>query len=917
MRLFGSIKELFKVIWRDENSNEQVELRPSTQVNYTETTVIELPPETNASQTLVSENAAQSLNNKIIDATAATGTNTLDADASSIHYDPTASGLTATDVQDAVDEVEGRLDAVESDVGTLQLDVGDVASDLADHETESTGAHAASAISYSTTTSGIAATDVQAAIDEVEGRVDGVEFDVSTLKSDLGDVENDVLSLQQDVGLLQSDVLSLQTGKQDADSDLTAIAALSSSGLIARTGSGTAATRTVTGTSNQIGVNNGDGVSGNPTLSIADNVVLPGTSAVTLPKGTTAQRTSTPGNGMLRYNDDFDSFEGYAAGQWGPIGGGSGDSHNLIPTPTADRGIGEWKSSAPTQTSITANTTSPLGEVSDFMITKPASNRSGDYIYCPFKVNAQLDGARVAVLEFGFMGRINYIDDAFEVLIRDVDAGVDIIPYSPIDAYKLKGAVTRLRLAWIPSNSSSTNYEVRIRVSTTSTSTMVASFTDVSINYGSPMSNFDGNWPIYPGSVESMTSGPDGYSYDAANSWFRPRRVGNQWFVDGEFRFTFNNLGAGSGIHQVSGALSTLDWVASQPLSFFAGTASNVDSTSGAYTQASRNFSVKLTKNASGSVTLLVVKLENILLNSKPTWADFDPIATYYPTSDDLYGSILTKQNLGLTGAADSTQTAVPNSQILVNPGEYLIEFGGEFINLLSNNTIPSSSSIIYFRVVGGSNLWAAESSLSSSATNTASGSASNIFRHTFTEPTSIELALRAAAAGSTTDRGLRRGYIVMTRLSPSALPPIGLQLAGANNPGLLKAYEEGTWTPTISLVNNVTGTPIVVGQATYTRVGRTVFVKVPRISGFDVTATNTRTTLSLIGLAASGLPGIKNGTQLYGTAWTRSSNSTSMPLTASLINGGSVDIAGIYFESKSTGDYLLWGIWFMYDIED
>lgn len=59
---------------------------------------------------------------------------------------------------------------------------------------------------------------------------------------------------------------------QPVDSDLTAVAGLSTTGLIARTGSGTATTRTVTGTSNQVSVSNGDGVAGNPTLSLPQDI---------------------------------------------------------------------------------------------------------------------------------------------------------------------------------------------------------------------------------------------------------------------------------------------------------------------------------------------------------------------------------------------------------------------------------------------------------------------------------------------------------------------------------------------------------------------------------------------------------------------------------------------------------------------
>lgn len=55
--------------------------------------------------------------------------------------------------------------------------------------------------------------------------------------------------------------------KQPLDSDLTAIAGVSSNGLITRTGDGTAEARTITG-SGAVTVTNGDGVSGNPSVAV-------------------------------------------------------------------------------------------------------------------------------------------------------------------------------------------------------------------------------------------------------------------------------------------------------------------------------------------------------------------------------------------------------------------------------------------------------------------------------------------------------------------------------------------------------------------------------------------------------------------------------------------------------------------------
>ena len=53
--------------------------------------------------------------------------------------------------------------------------------------------------------------------------------------------------------------------------DLAAVEGLSSTGLAAHTGTDTWAERTITGTANEITVTNGNGVSGNPTLSLTAN----------------------------------------------------------------------------------------------------------------------------------------------------------------------------------------------------------------------------------------------------------------------------------------------------------------------------------------------------------------------------------------------------------------------------------------------------------------------------------------------------------------------------------------------------------------------------------------------------------------------------------------------------------------------
>jgi len=78
---------------------------------------------------------------------------------------------------------------------------------------------------------------------------------------------------------------------------------------------GSVTSTTLVGTSDQIGITNTSGV-GNPVFSIADNPIIPGTGAMTVPKGTTGQQPVAPQTGMLRYDTTAGAYYGYSAGAW-------------------------------------------------------------------------------------------------------------------------------------------------------------------------------------------------------------------------------------------------------------------------------------------------------------------------------------------------------------------------------------------------------------------------------------------------------------------------------------------------------------------------------------------------------------------------------------------------------------------------
>lgn len=71
------------------------------------------------------------------------------------------------------------------------------------------------------------------------------------------------------------------------DATLNTLAAYNTNGLFTQTAADTFTGRTITGTSNEISVSNGDGVSGNPTLSLPSTIDLGGKTSLEIPNSAT------------------------------------------------------------------------------------------------------------------------------------------------------------------------------------------------------------------------------------------------------------------------------------------------------------------------------------------------------------------------------------------------------------------------------------------------------------------------------------------------------------------------------------------------------------------------------------------------------------------------------------------------------
>jgi len=92
---------------------------------------------------------------------------------------------------------------------------------------------------------------------------------------------------------------------------LSALAGTTGTGLMATSGGTTITPVTIAGTSNQTTVSNGNT---SPVIGLADNPIIPGNGGLTLPTGSSAQRINVLGT--VRYSTSLNTYEGYTLTGW-------------------------------------------------------------------------------------------------------------------------------------------------------------------------------------------------------------------------------------------------------------------------------------------------------------------------------------------------------------------------------------------------------------------------------------------------------------------------------------------------------------------------------------------------------------------------------------------------------------------------
>ena len=222
-------------------------------------------------------------------------------------------------------------------------------------------------------------------------------------------------------------------------------------------------------------------------IGLADNAIMPGTGSMTIPKGTTAQRSGTPASGMLRFNTSSNEFEGYDGSSWGEIGGSAGGGlTNYITNPGAETDTTGWSTfddagsfvdgTGGTASNLTfsRNTSSPLRDNADFDLVVSAADASGEGVSFDFSTE---NADKYSILRVSFDYSTDAPDDFFAIGIYDVTNGAIINPVKT----DLKANSNNTKFITEFQTTNSTSYRLALYVKDTDATGYTINFDNVEV----------------------------------------------------------------------------------------------------------------------------------------------------------------------------------------------------------------------------------------------------------------------------------------------------------------------------------------------------------------------------------------------------------------------------------------------------
>ena len=420
---------------------------------------------------VVDDSTAQTISNKIIDGTSATGTNTVTTDALDVNYNNGTSGLTATDTQAAIDEVEGRVDTNETDISTNQTDIGNL-------ETLSGASGATTHPPFTGTTipdSSNTTEALQALETETELKLDASEKGAANGVAEL-DGSGKVPASQLPTSLMEYE------GDWNADTN---------SPTLSNTDTGLTGTvyRVTTAGTTDFGAGNitfavGDWVYNNgSTWEKSIETTLPDTDA--LPEGSTnlyytegrvtantsvtANTAKVSADGSIDTHSDVDTTTvapvigqslTWDGSNWVPgEGGGGGIGFNYVKNADAEIDTADTGTSA--NVTIAQSAVTPLRGTNSFEVTFSNIATTADYVEFDLNAIDIPDLGKDLITTFDYSSDSGVSTGDFEVFIRDVTAGTD----TKISDLVATGgiAIGGSLLGKYQLDSTNTDYKIRIK----------------------------------------------------------------------------------------------------------------------------------------------------------------------------------------------------------------------------------------------------------------------------------------------------------------------------------------------------------------------------------------------------------------------------------------------------------------------